>query len=111
MGFSNTSYESDAGFVCSLRASDAEIAAMTLSTSAVDAGFHAINSGSVRRFGVHPRGFVLTRERGTAPDTFSSTTFLAAPTAAGFDSVAQGATISIGGVDWEVLRKRPEILT
>lgn len=108
--FADTAYESDAGFVCKIRMSAFELAATTASASAIDAGFHCLNSGSRRRFGVHPRGVVLTRAVGAAPNEFNKSTFLAYPTVAGFNAIADGAKVTIDGVEWTVARKLPESL-
>lgn len=108
--FVNTGYESDSGFVCLIRMSQSEANATTLSPTAVDTPFHCLNSGSTKKFGVHPRGVNLSRVVGVAPNTFNVSSFLAYPTAAGWNAVAVGSTVSVGGVDWTVAKKRPEIL-
>jgi hypothetical protein len=109
--FEETAYESDLGFVCKIRMSVDEFAATTESVAAIDAGFHCLNSGSRRRFGVHPRGVVLTRVAGVAPETFKKSTFLAFPTAAGWNAVAENDPIVIGATSWTVSKKVKEELT
>jgi hypothetical protein len=111
MAFTDISYELDNGTgVCLLRVSDAELAATTVSAKAVNLPFHALNSGSVRKFGVHPRGLRLARTVGTSPNEFSKFSFIAAPTKAAYDAVAVGTDLSVGGAVWTVSGKRPEIL-
>lgn len=109
--FVNTSYESDAGFVCLLRMSKEESLATTLSTAAVTEPFHCLNSGSVKKFGVHPRGVVLTRKVGTPPNEFNKGSFLVYPTPAGYAAVAVGSKITVGTTEWTVSKKRPESLS
>ena len=63
-----------------------------------------------KEFGLRPRGVRLARIVGTDPDTFRKYSFLPVLTAAAFGSAtfAVGATITIGGVDWEVAAKVAE---
>lgn len=106
--FVDVPYESDLGIVCLIRVSDAELAATTPSASPVDAPFHCLNSGSRRKFGIHPRGLVLSRIVGTAPNTFTKQSFLAAPTLAAYSAASVGSTLSIGANAWTISGKRPE---
>jgi hypothetical protein len=106
--FSDVAYESDLGFVCLIRISDGELAATTASQEAVDAPFHCLNSGSRRKFGIHPRGLVLSRVVGIAPNQFNKTSFLAAPTAVAYNAAVVGSELSVGGNAWTVAGKRPE---
>lgn len=106
--FKDTPYESDLGFVCQVRMSAGEFAAVTASSSTVDAAFHCLNSGSRRKFGIHPRGLVLSRVVGTAPNQFNKTSFISTPTAAAWEAVNVGSTVTISTVEWKVSGKRPE---
>ncbi len=110
MGFVNRGYESDAGFVCVIKQSDAEAAASGGSGGTPDAPFHCLSSGSRRRFGVHARGVTLTRTVGSAPNTFTKSSFLAYPSKAAWDAVAVGSTVAIGGTSWVVSAKVAEVL-
>lgn len=107
--FSDIGYESDLGFVCLLRVGDAELAATTLSVAAIDAPFHALNSGSRRKFGLHPRGLLLSRVVGVAPNQFNKSSFIAAPTVAAYNAANVGDDLSIGANVWTVSGKRPEL--
>jgi hypothetical protein len=106
--FSDIAYETDLGFTCLIRVSDGELAATTPSASPVDAPFHCLNSGSRRKFGIHPRGLVLSRTVGTAPNQFNKTSFIAAPTAAAWAAANVGDDLSVGGNAWKIAGKRPE---
>lgn len=108
-GFTETQYDSGQGVTMLLRMSDAEFAAITASTTAADFEAHAYSSGSRRRFGVHARGVNLTIERGTAPDTFNDTKFLAIPTIAEYDAATTTTTFDISGETWTVTKKIPEV--
>lgn len=106
--FIDMAYESDLGFTCKIRVSSAESAVMTASGSPIDAGFHCLNSGSRRTFGLHPRGARLSRTTGVGDDAKIRSTFLAYPTVAAYEAVALESSIVIGGIDWTVKSKVPE---
>ena len=108
MAFVDRAYASDQGFVCLIRQSDQEAAASGAGGGTVDAPFHCLCSGSRRRFGIHARGVRLTRTLGTAPNTFTRSSFLAFPTAAAWNAATVGGDITIGSVSWTVSSKVPE---
>lgn len=110
MSFETTPYEMDNGLICKMRVSDTELAAMTVSAKTVDLSCHCLNSGSRRRYGIHPRGVRLTRAVGTGDAKSIHSSFLAYPTEAGWDAVADLAKITINSVEWTVSAKLPEIL-
>lgn len=58
--------------------------------------------------GLHARGFRLGRTVGTAPNTFTRTTFFPVCAAAQYSGTAIGSTITLSGVAWTVLSKTPE---
>ncbi len=67
-------------------------------------------SKSTRAYGIKPRGCTLSRTLGTAPDTFTKTTFLPVLTPAAFDTAAFaiGASITIDSIAWVVVGRRAE---
>lgn len=108
MGFVNRGYESDAGFVCLIRQSDAEAAASGGSGGTADAPFHCYSSGKRSRFGIHARGVRLSRTVGTAPNQFTKSSFLAYPTKAAWEAASVGGTVTIGSVAWTITGKLAE---
>lgn len=62
-------------------------------------------SKTKREYGVRPRGVTLSRIIGTAPDTFVKYTFLPLRSSADASNAAyaNGATITIGDIDWTVV--------
>lgn len=110
MAFVDRPYESDAGFTCLLKQSTAEAAAAGAAAGAVDAPFHAIGSGSRRRFGVHARGIRLTRTVGAAPNEFTKQTFVAINTPAAWSAFVVGADLAVGAVNYKIAAKVPELL-
>lgn len=108
MSFEDRAYGTDQGFVCIIRQSTAEAAASGAAGGTIDAPFHCYSSGSRKRFGIHARGVRLTRTVGTAPNTFTRSSFLAFPTAAAWNAAAVGDDITIGSITWTVSSKVPE---
>lgn len=113
MAFNDISYELDAAaniapIVMLLRVSDGELAATPVSDKAVTLSAHVLNSGSTRKFGVHPRGLRLSREVGVAPNTFTKSKFLAIPSQAAMDAIAVGDDLSVGGSAWRIAGKRAQ---
>lgn len=108
MAFVDRAYETDVGVVALIRQSDAEVAASGGAGGTVDAPFHVLASGSRRRFGIHARGVRLTRVVGTAPNTFTKSSFLCFPTSAAYDAIAVGSTITVGANSWTVSAKVAE---
>lgn len=113
MAFADLKYQLKNSQIMLIRMSDEEAAATSPEpTGAVTLPAHVQNSGSRRAFGVHPRGIILSREVGTAPDTFNKTKFLALLTEAAIGSTGYtvGSTITIDGTAWEVKSEVPEKL-
>lgn len=106
-----TQYEANDGSVHSLLLDqDRFAAAGTPTTNAIDSPIKAQISKGNKEFGLRPRGVRLARLVGAPPDTFRKYTFLPVLTIADYNSAgfAIGASISIGGVAWEVVGKVPE---
>lgn len=79
-------------------------AAGTEPTGAVNAKGSAIVSKTKREFGLRPRGVVLSRLVGTAPDQFKKYSFLPVLLASEFGTgnFTEGSTITIDSVAWTV---------
>lgn len=79
-------------------------------TGAVNSPIRVKISKSNRAYGIRPRGVTLARTIGTAPDTFTKTTFLPVltPTAFASATFALDAKITIGSTEWTVVSKRGE---
>ena len=106
-----TKYESDDAAVYAITLTpDYAAKAGTAPTGTVTSPIKAKVSKSSRSYGIRPRGVTLSRTLGTAPDTFTKTTFLPVLTATAFASAtfSLGATITIGSTAWTVVGKRPE---
>ena len=106
-----TKYQGDDNTIYAIRMSPpfAEKAG-TAPTGAVTSPIKAKVSKSGREFGLRPRGVTLSKTLGTAPDTFTKTTFLPCLTLTAFGSAvfALAAKITISGVEWEVVSRRAE---
>jgi len=63
-----------------------------------------------REYGLRPRGVILTRTVGTAPNAFNKRTFLPVltPTAYASSAFAPEAVVTINTVAWTVLRRQDE---
>jgi hypothetical protein len=107
--FTRTKYESNNGDVHGIRiASDRVTAAGAAPSGDVnDVGTVQISKGK-RQFGLRPRGVVLVRTLGTAPNQFKKYSFLPCLTTARYNALTEGTEVEIGGVDWKVLRQVPE---
>lgn len=106
-----TKYETNAGAIHPIVLKpDTASAAGTPPAGAVTQSIKAKVSKSTRAYGLRPRGLTLSRTLGTAPDTFTKTTFLPVLTEANFNAAAAaiGATILVGTTSWTVVAKRPE---
>lgn len=111
MSFTVTKYQSDNGLIYRIRLkADRVTVAGTAPTAVVDSNSTVKVSKSSREFGVKPRGVLLQRILGTAPDTFKKTTFLPVLTQTALDGATfnVGATITIGSVAWTILRHKTE---
>lgn len=106
-----TKYESDDSEVYAIVLSpDFAAKAGTAPTGTVTSPIKAKVTKSSRAYGIRPRGVTLSRTLGTAPDTFTKTTFLPVLTPSAFASAtfALGASITIGSTAWTVVSKRGE---
>lgn len=101
-------YDSDQGFTCIARMSAAEAAISGFAAGDADAQFHALVSGSRKRFGIHARGVSLSRSVGAAGDTATKSSFLAYPTTAALDAVNIGDEVTINSKVWKVSSIVPE---
>lgn len=106
-----TKYEADSGTIHSLKMSPA-YAAVAGTEPAGDANSRIkvqISKGN-REHGLRPRGVRLARTIGVAPNTFVKYTFLPLRSQADAVNAAyrNGATVAIGGTDWEVIGFQPE---
>lgn len=104
-------YQADDGSVHLINLSAARMAAAGAQPAgAIDDSVIAKVSKSNREYGLRPRGVTLSRTLGTAPDTFTKTSFLPVLTEAEFNSAAFaiGGSITIGTIAWEIIVKRPE---
>lgn len=97
------------GSTIKVRLRSAEGAVYSPGAATADFALHAFNGGSRRKFGIHARGARLTRMAGAAPEQVIKTTFLPYGTEAALDALAIDSVVSIGGVDWKVASKLPEI--
>lgn len=61
-----------------------------------------------RTIGLHARGLRLGRSVGTAPNTFTRTTFLPICSPTQWNGTALGSAVTVGGVAYTVLAKVPE---
>lgn len=110
--YENTTYASDGGAVFKIRLSTDKYAALTVDTggaSTVDA--YVKISKSKREFGLRPRGLLLSRVIGTAPNTFKKYDFLPMLTAAAMAGETVGETIQIGSITWTIADKVAESKT
>lgn len=106
-----TRYESNDGEVHAIMLSpDYAAKAGAAPTGAVTSPIKVKVSKGSREYGIRPRGVTLARTIGTAPDTFTKTTFLPVLTETAFASAtfALDAKISIGSTEWTVVGKRGE---
>lgn len=106
-----TKYEADEGDIYGITLSpDYAAKAGTAPTGAVTSPIKAKVSKGNREYGIRPRGVTLARTIGTAPDTFTKTTFLPVLTPAAFatSAFAIDAKITIGSTEWTVVSKRGE---
>lgn len=107
-------YESDQGAFHSILLEPNTLAAAgtppTPGTGVTVSNIKAKITKGNREFGIRPRGVLLSRTIGTAPDTFKKYKFLPVLTASDFNApgFAIGGSITIDGVVWVIIAKRPE---
>lgn len=69
----------------------------------------SVSVGANRRtIGLHARGLRLGRQVGTAPNTFTRTTFLPICSPVTWTGTALGSAVTVGGLAYTVLAKVPE---
>lgn len=103
--FQTSKYETNSGIITKIKLEAASVAfAGTPPAGAVDLGASAIISRSRRTAGIHARFATLSRELGTAPNTFTKYKRVALLTPARAQAVEGliNTTVQIGGVDWKV---------
>lgn len=106
-----TKYEADDAAIHAIRMTQSFAdKAGTPPAGAVNSPIRVKISKSNREYGIRPRGVGLARTIGTAPNTFSKTTFLPVltPTAFASAAFALDAKITIGTTEWTVISKRGE---
>jgi len=113
MGFKDVKYQTDAGTVVNIRASDATIAATgnTAVTAALDdekIWAFASNPGSRRKRQLNARGVVLGRTVGTAPNAFVRKTFMPVFSKAALDAMEKGTAVTLNGVAYTIRSKIDE---
>jgi len=99
-------YEANSGSIHSLLLSaDRASEAGTEPSGNVNSKIKAQMSKTNKEFGLRPRGVRLARVIGTEPDTFKKYTFLPVLTPTEWNSATfqNGATITIGSTNWEVV--------
>lgn len=107
----NTKYESDSGDIHPIRLRpDTNAVVGTAPAGAVNNNIRVKVSKGSRQFGIKPRGVVISRTRGTAPDTFQVTQFIPVLSASAFGNspFSLGSTISYKGVSWTVVSLKSE---
>lgn len=101
-----TKYESNSARIHPLLLSLASFQATSIPpTGAVNDFLRPKISKSRREYGLKPRGVILSRTLGTAPDTFKKYYFLPILTQAAYNGTtyADGATVNIATVPWTVV--------
>jgi len=109
--FVKSKYEANSTRIHSIRLSTGFAAvAGTLPTGAINDDVKVKVSKSNREFGLRPRGVVLSRLLGTAPNQFYKYTFLPLRSIADYTDPAYsvGSTVTINSIAWIVSEKRPE---
>lgn len=104
-------YQADDDTIHPIRLSTVDYAAAgTPPSGAISSSISAEVSSSRRTLGLHPRYVLLSRTRGTAPDTFSVYKRLVVLTSTAFNSTAfaKNATVTVDGVSWTVSDRTPE---
>lgn len=113
-GFKYVSYTSDAGTVVRLRMSKQAqdyVGQGSLNAAIEDNKIfaYASNPGSKKKKQLNARGIVLTREVGTAPNTFNRRTFVPITTKAALDLITLNTAVpAYGGFAWVVAEKIDE---
>lgn len=107
MAFVNTKYEADNGDIHPIRLNTATAGAAGAAPSgAVSNPVKCKVSKTNREFGLRPRGLLLSRDVGTAPNNFKKYRFLPILTATQFQQPE--STYNIGGTTWTFVSKVPE---
>jgi len=107
----NTKYEADAGTIHRIKVDSTRTSVIgTPPTGAIDSRVSAMQSRAKGEYGLKPRGVMLSRTVGTAPNSFKKFTFLPVltETAFGGSTFNIGETITINSVAWTVESKLDE---
>lgn len=109
--FQDYKYETDSGILMLIKMDTATAAqAGTAPTGPIQLSAHAIQSRSRKAAGVHCRKMNLSRQVGTAPNTFNKYKHIPLVTPAAYTAAAGliGTTINIGSQSWTVTSLTPE---
>lgn len=104
-------YEANDGSIHPIKmTADRLAAAGTEPTASIDSDIFTKQSKGNTEFGIRPRAVRLVRTVGTAPDEFKKYATLPVLTIADFAAAGFqiGATITIGGVTWEIIARIAE---
>ena len=107
----NTKYEADNGQIHRIKIDDERFTHVgTPPSGTLDSKISVKLSKHRGGYGLKPRGVVLSRVLGTAPNTFKKFSFLPVLTVTAFATSAfdVGATITIGSTAWTVESKQDE---
>lgn len=111
VAFENVKYESDTGDIHLMRLLPVRAAvAGTPPAAATTSSIKVKVSKTNGEYGIRPRGVTLSRVLGTAPDTFSKTSFLPVVTPADFatSTFQLGETVTIDSVVWTIISRKAE---
>jgi hypothetical protein len=111
MAYTRTKYESDEATIHAIRLSPEKAAlAGTAPVAAVNSPIKTKISKSNREYGIRPRGVIIAREFGTAPDTFQKYAFIPKLTEADFGATAAqlNETVTYDGASWTIVSRIAE---
>lgn len=105
-----TKYESDDGNVHPIKMSPEKAAlAGTAPAGTITSSVKAKVTKGAREYGLKPRGIVLSRTFGTAPDTFTKSVFIPRLTDVALDDILVDDTATYDGLGgWRVTAKKAE---
>lgn len=107
--FARTKYQSDGGDVHAIRLSPEKVPTAGAPPAAViDTPIRVKVSKGNQEYGIRPRGVVIGRTVGVAPDTFVRTAFIPVLTPTTFASAAyaEGAFLAYKGFeDWQIINR------
>ena len=103
--FTRTGYTSDNGEVYKIRISNTDRALQTTNdTGPTVTALGSATQNNRRKSGMHCRGLRLERVTGTSPNVVSFSTFFPVLLPADFTGYKDGATLTIGGVAWTIVK-------